>query len=53
MTTKVCVYAGVWGVEAGAAEEPAGKTTAAETPATKPAAPAIRRHESPCPDNPT
>jgi len=42
VTTKVRVYAGVWGMEAWATAEPAGKTTAAETPATKPAAPAIR-----------
>jgi len=42
VTTNVRVYAGVRVAEAWATAEPAGKATAAETPATKTAAPAIR-----------
>ncbi len=42
LTTSVCVDSGTLQVAAWAAAAPAVKATAAETPASKPAAPAIR-----------
>jgi hypothetical protein len=42
VTVIVCEYAKAWVAEAWATADPAGKATAAETPATKQAAPAIR-----------
>jgi hypothetical protein len=42
LTTNVCVGAEAWKVAAWAAEDPEAKAIAAEAPATRPTAPAIR-----------